>query len=168
MPFQLETRRLLLREMTPDDLEIIAAMLGDAEVMRFYPKVLSRAEAAQWINRQIDRYRHDGHGLWLVIERATGEPVGQVGLVRQIVDGVAEREIGYMIHRPYWRRGYASEAAAAVRDHAFNERGEPRVISLIQPVNIPSQGVARALRMTIEKSTVFADIEHLVFALRHG
>ena len=63
MPFQLTTPRLHLREMTQDDLDIVAGMLGDAEVMRFYPKVLSRAEAAQWIDRQIDRYRQDGHGL---------------------------------------------------------------------------------------------------------
>ena len=167
MPFQLETRRLLLREMTPDDLEIIAAMLGDAEVMRLYPKVLSRAEAAQWINRQ-DRSLPARRTRPLArVERATGEPVGQVGLVRQVVDGVAGRD---RVHDPpaVWRRGYASEAAAAVRDHAFNERGEPRVISLIQPVNVPSQGVARTLGMTIEKSTMFAGIEHLVFALRRG
>ncbi|MDE3156828.1 MAG: GNAT family N-acetyltransferase [Acidobacteriota bacterium] len=154
--------------MTQDDLDIVAGMLGDAEVMRFYPKVLSRAEAAQWIDRQIGRYRQDGHGLWLLVERATGEPVGQAGLVRQVIDGADEREIGYMVHRSHWRRGLATEAALAIRDYAFHTRGDARVISLIRPVNEPSQGVARKLGMTVEKTTTFAGFEHLVFAASRG
>ncbi len=56
------------------------------------------------------------HGLWLVLERDSGQPVGQVGLTLQQVDGVAEPEVGYLIKRACWRRGFASEAAAATRD----------------------------------------------------
>jgi RimJ/RimL family protein N-acetyltransferase len=162
----LETPRLRLREMTADDLGFVAAMLGDPEVMRFYPKVLSRDEAAQWIDRQIDRYHRDGHGLWLVEERATGAPVGQIGLVRQQIDGIREPEIGYLVHRPCWRRGFASEAAGAVRDYAFGTLREARVISLIRPVNEPSQGVARKIGMTVWKTTTFGDLPHIVFCLR--
>jgi RimJ/RimL family protein N-acetyltransferase len=76
----LETQRLRLREMQPDDLDFVAAMLGDPEVMRYYPRVYSRADAQAWLDRQRKRYIDDGHGLWLVEERATGMPAGRVGL----------------------------------------------------------------------------------------
>ena len=154
--------------MTLGDLDFIASMLSDPEVMRFYPKCYSRDEAEGWIHRQLQRYRRDGHGLWLVLDRKTGDPRGQVGLVRQEVDGVAEAEVGYLIDRPFWRQGLATEAAAATRDFAFRTLDKPRVISLIRPENVPSQGVARKLGMTVDKRIVHWGLDHLVFALARG
>jgi RimJ/RimL family protein N-acetyltransferase len=160
----LNTARLILREMSHDDLDFVAAMLADAEVMRYYPKCYSRDEAAAWVQRQIDRYARDGHGLWLVSEQDAGQPVGQVGLVRQQVRGVDETEVGYLIHRPFWRRGFASEAAQACRDHALHILGRPSVISLIRPENLPSQGVARKIGMRPEPGLVqHGEFEHIVF-----
>src|SRR5262245_14683122 len=97
----LETARLQLREMSLADLDLVATMMSHLEVMRFYPKLYSRDEAQAWIERQIERYAEHGHGLWLVLERETGQPIGQAGLVMQEVDGIQEPEIGYLIHRPF-------------------------------------------------------------------
>ena len=160
----LETDRLALRKMSLGDLDFVATMLADPQVMRFYPKRYSREESAAWIERQLERYARDGYGLWLVLERETGQPLGQVGLTVQLVDGVAEPEVGYLIHHPFWRRGFASEAAAATRDHAFRDLGLPHVISLILPENRPSQAVARRIGMKPERRALHAGIEHLVFA----
>ncbi len=162
----LETPRLTFREMTRDDLDFVAAMLADPEVMRYYPKCYDRDEAAEWIDRQLGRYRSDGHGLWLVGDRRTGEPVGQVGLVAPRLEDVPEDEIGYLIHRPYWRRELASEAAAGVRDYAFGTLGRTKVVSLIRPENVPSQGVARKIGMVREPGRLFeqAGFAHWVFA----
>ncbi len=71
-----------------------------------------------------------------------------------------------MIHRPFWRQGLATKAAAATRDYAFNVLGTVRVISLIRPENIPPQGVARKIGMQPEKRTMHAGSEHLVFSRR--
>src|SRR3954462_1166044 len=105
----LVTPRLALREVTLDDLDFVAAMLADPEVMRFYPRRYSREEAEGWIRREVDRYARWGHGRWLVLDRSTGQPVGQVGLTLQAVEGVEEPEVGYLIHRPFWRQGLATE-----------------------------------------------------------
>jgi RimJ/RimL family protein N-acetyltransferase len=161
----LETARLRLREISRADLDFVAAMLGDPEVMRHYEKPLSREEAESWIARQTARYARDGHGLWLVEERSTGAPVGTIGLVMQSVDGVAEAEVAYLVHRPYWQRGFAIEAALAVRDHAFGALGKARVISLIRPANLASQAVARRLGMALISTTLREGLEHLVFAV---
>ena len=160
----LATARLVLRELTEGDLDFVASMLGDTEVMRHYPKPLSREEAAAWIARQRARYAADGHGLWLVEEKATGVPVGQVGLLRQIVEGAAEPEIGYLLHRPFWGRGFATEAAAGVRDDARTVRGLTRLVSLIRPANLPSQEVARRIGMTAEREVEFHGLPHVLFA----
>ena len=169
MPFGpapiLTTSRLTLREMSVGDLDFVATMLADPEVMRFYPKCYSRAEAEMWVRRQLERYIRHGHGLWLVLQTKSGEPVGQVGLTVQEVDGVEEPEVGYLIHRPFWRQGFASEAALATRDYAFHTLKKPRVISLIRPENVPSRGVAAKMGMAIEKRTMRAGFEHLVFAV---
>jgi RimJ/RimL family protein N-acetyltransferase len=162
MKIVLQTQRLVLREMALDDLDFIAELLGDREVMRFYPQHYGRADAEAWVRRTLDRYARYGHALWLVLERATGQPVGQVGLIRQLVEGVDEDEVGYLIHRPFWRRGYASEAACAVRDRAFAQ-GRDHVISLIRPINHPSRGVAAKMGMRPIKLTLFGKLEHLIY-----
>jgi RimJ/RimL family protein N-acetyltransferase len=161
----LGTERLALRELTPADLDFVAAMLADPAVMRFYPKTQTRAEAQEWLERQRMRYARDGHALWLVTERDSGVPVGQVGLVMQAIQGEPIPEIGYLIHRPFWRRGYATEAAMGTRLHAFETLRYPRVISLIRPENTPSQGVARKMGMTIRARTWHGGFEHDVWGV---
>jgi RimJ/RimL family protein N-acetyltransferase len=162
----LETPRLILREMSLADLDFVAAMLADPEVMRYYPKCYSREEAQTWVERQMKRYARHGHGLWLVLDKASGQPVGQAGLLIQNIEGVEEKEVGYLIHRPFWRRGFATEAARACCDYAFNVLRRERVISLIRPENLPSQGVARKLGMMPGPHRVqHSGFEHLVFSV---
>ena len=166
--FVLETARLRLRRMSLDDLDFVAEMLAHPEVMRFYPKCHTRSESAQWIERQVARYERDGHGLWLALERASRAPVGQIGLTLQPVEGRAEPEVGWLLHRPYWKRGFATEAALAVRDHAFETLGMARVISLIRPVNTPSQAVALRLGARPGRRVQHGGFEHIVFETLRG
>ena len=168
MKIVLETPRLLLREMTLADLDFVAEMLAHPEVMRFYPKLYARDEAQAWIERQLVRYLQHRHGLWLVLDKSSLSPIGQVGLLMQEVDGQLEPEIGYLIHRPFWRQGFATEAAVAVKQFALEERGCSYVISLIRPENEPSQGVARKLGMQPVRETLFKEIRHLVFRVESG
>jgi len=159
----LGTARLILREMTPEDIEFIAEMMAHPEVNFYYDRRFTRDESEVWLERQIERYTRDGTGLWLVVDRSTGDPVGQVGLAMQDVEGVRLPEIGWLLHRPYWGRGFATEAGAAVRDSALNEWGHDFVISLIRPVNLASQRVALRLGMIDRRRVQFHGVEHCVF-----
>jgi [ribosomal protein S5]-alanine N-acetyltransferase len=161
----LETARLILREMTPQDIDFIATMMAHPEVNRFYERRFTREESEIWLDRQIERYHRDGTGLWLVLDRETQHPLGQVGLAMQDVEGARLAEIGWLLHRPYWGRGYATEAGAAVRDAAFTEWGHGLLISLIRPVNHASQRVARRLGMTDRRHVQFHGFEHCVFEI---
>jgi ribosomal-protein-alanine N-acetyltransferase len=161
----LQTPRLVLRELVPEDLDFVATMLGHPEVSRYYERTFARYDSEVWLERQRERYRRDGHGLWLAQERDGGTPVGQVGLALQDVEGERLAEIGWLLHRPYWGRGYATEAGAAVRDAAFTRWGHPSVISLIRPVNLPSQKVALRIGLTPGRRVLFHGFEHIVFGL---
>lgn len=159
----LETPRLSLREMSMDDLDFVAGMLAHPEVMQFWPKCYHRDEAVEWIERQQERYDQDGVGYWLAIDKASHHPIGQAGLLVQDVDEVKEIGLGYIIHRPFWRQGYALEAASACRSHAFDVLARRRVIALIRPENTPSRALAVRLGMTVATRTQFAGFEHLVY-----
>ncbi len=165
MPFRLETERTFLREILGNDFEFLLGMMSNPEVMRFYPRPCTARDVREFIDRMRARYREDACGLWLAVDRESGQPLGRVGLLRQPVNGQDEFEVGYMIDQPFWRRGLASETAAAVRDYAFRERRLACVVSLIRPDNLPSQGVARKLGMQQAGVTELAGVEHMVFAV---
>jgi RimJ/RimL family protein N-acetyltransferase len=158
-----ETQRLLLREMSESDIEFVAQMLAHPEVMQYWPRCYSRQEAVEWIQRQQQRYARDGVGYWLAVSRETGQLVGQAGLMVVHVDGAEELGLGYMIDRRFWRKGYATEAAAGSRDYAFVTLSRTRIIALVRPENAPSRRVAQKLGMSLEGSTHYADYAHLLF-----
>ena len=159
----LDTERLSLRELVPGDLDFLAAMLADPDVSHHYDRRFSREAADDWLHRQLERYHTDGHGLWLAVEKATGLPVGQVGLMMQTVQGKRRPEIGWLLDRRHWGKGYATEAAAAVRDAAFSRWNYPEVISLIRPANTASQKVAERIGMTVAEKAWWNGAEHIVY-----
>jgi ribosomal-protein-alanine N-acetyltransferase len=170
----LDTPRLRLRAMVPDDLDVVAAMLADPEVMRFWPRPFTRDEVAGWIQRQLERYAASGHGYWLAERTDTGEPVGQYGLIPTRPElqeqGIDAPDLGYMTRRPYWRQGYALEAATACLGFAFDRLAQTQVYALIRPENGPSLAVASALGLVLmpKRRVVLAGFEHEVFSGSRG
>jgi ribosomal-protein-alanine N-acetyltransferase len=164
----LQTERLSLREFEREDLDALATILSDPETMRYYPMSFDRAAVADWIQRNRTRYANDGYGLWAMILNSTHELIGDCGLVRQIVDGVDEIEIGYHVRRNLWGKGYASEAAQACRDYGFANLGVDRLISLIRPENLASRRVAEKNAMTVWKEVTRANLLHYVYAIRRN
>jgi RimJ/RimL family protein N-acetyltransferase len=162
----IETSRVVLREFRPDDAEMLGRTLSDADTMRFYPAPLNRAAVEDWISRNLSRYREDGHGLWAMILKSSGELIGDCGLTVQDVEGINEVEIGYHVRRDQWGRGFATEAARACRDFGFKRLPAERLISLIRPENAPSRRVAEKNGMSVWKEIVRKDLPHLVYAIR--
>jgi len=138
----LETPRLYLREMGREDFAALCRMLQDPEVMYAYEHAFPDQEAEEWLNRQIGRYHQDGVGLWAVIQKESDEMIGQCGLTMQDCDGREVMEVGYLFQKAYWHQGYATEAARACRDYAFETLGQTEVYSIIRENNQPSIRVA--------------------------
>ena len=162
----LETSRLTLRELHPDDADALSLVLSDPETMRFYPAPFDRPKVEQWIDRQIRRYANNGHGLWGMVLKSSGELVGDCGLTVQEVDGVNEVEIGYHVRRDLWGQGLAAEAARACLNLGFARLPIERIVSLIRPENLPSRRVAEKNGMTVWKAVLWHDLPHLIYAIR--
>lgn len=140
----IETDRLLLREMAEDDFEALYAVLADSEIMQHYPFTFDEARVRGWISKNIERYRVFGFGLWAVVLKETAEVIGDCGLTVQIINGQIRPEIGYHIRKDCQRRGYASEAARAVRDWTFMNTPFNMIYSYMKDTNVASCRTATA------------------------
>ncbi len=144
----LETERLYLREMTHRDYPALCKILQDEKVMYAYNGTFSDKETYEWLENQLLRYKQLGIGLWAVILRSTNEMIGQCGLTLQTWEGSRLLEVGYLFQHAYWHKGYATEAAKACMEYAFNVLNAKEVCSIIRDTNIPSQKVALRNGMT--------------------
>jgi RimJ/RimL family protein N-acetyltransferase len=146
------TERLLLRPFQEDDLDLYARMVGDAAVMRFIGDghTHDREEAWKGIAQMLGHWQLRGYGLWALEERESGQLVGRAGLYNP--EGWPGLEVGWLLARSYWGRGYATEAGRASLDYVWRELGADRVISLIYPENTASIRVAERLGETFERT----------------
>ena len=134
----IETERLFLREMKENDFDALYEVLADADIMQHYPYTFDENRVRNWIQRNLERYRIFGFGLWAVCLKETGEMIGDCGLTLQLIDGQIKPEIGYHIRADKQRSGYAKEAAIAVRDWTFNNTPFQSVYSYMKYTNEPS------------------------------
>jgi [ribosomal protein S5]-alanine N-acetyltransferase len=165
MTWVLSTERLSLRPLEAGDVEELHAALSDPFSMRFYPRPFDLEGTAGWIATTRDRFAQDGFGLLAVIERSTGTLVGDCGPTMQTVRGRTYVELGWHIRPDRQGRGYAKEAGAACRDHAWAVLDVERLISLVRPENVPSWSVARALGFRPWTSDVRQGMGHVVWSL---
>lgn len=153
----IETERLYLREMTVGDFPAMYAVLGDSDIMRHYPYTFDESRVRGWIAKNRERYRVFGFGLWAVVLEETGEMIGDCGLTMQNINGTIKPEIGYHIAKVHQRRGYATEAARAVRDWAFRSTPFRVLYSYMKKENAASAATARANGMSLVEE--FTDSE---------
>lgn len=146
---ELETERLIMREMTHADFPSLCEIMKDENTMYAYEGAFSDAEVQEWLERQILRYQKWNFGLWAVVLKETGKMIGQCGLTMQPWKDDEVLEIGYLFNRNYWHKGYATEAAAACKQYAFDVLKAEEVCSIIRDTNIQSQNVALRNGMTL-------------------
>lgn len=163
----LETKRLLLRPFTMDDLDQFAHLVADPEVMRFSLKgPLSREEAKEYLqNRILDHYAKYGFGLLAIIHKETNQLIGFAGLICQCIDEENLVELGYRLDPRYWKQGLATEAAQEIVKYAFTHLGLDRLICIIDPKNVASLSVAIRLGMGLWKKTLFHGFSVEVYLL---
>ena len=161
----LETPRLILRPFREDDLDPLAELMANPDFMRFSLGPYTREKTQTVLQQFVFWNQADLPSQFAIIFRGNNKLNGYCGFLHWHLDGRDEIEIGYRLHPKYWNKGLATEAARAVRDHAFADLKLPRVISLIHPDNIASRRVAEKNGMKIEKETVFRGFPTLVFAI---
>ena len=145
--FAIETLRLQLRPMLPDDTDAIVQIFADP--LATSDASFTREQAERWVLRNLDHQFRHGYGLFSVILKSEGLLIGDCGLEWMEMEGVKVTELGYDFRRQYWNKGYATEAATAVRDYSFQTLGLTQLVSLIRVGNHASQRVAQKVGMEL-------------------
>ena len=136
----LRTERLVMRGWRTSDRAAFAAMNADPKVMEHFPGTMTRAESDGFADRIETHFAEHGFGLWAVELRATGEFIGDCGLV--YVEGKGpEVEVAYHFAKEWWGRGLATEAATACLDYGFRELGLREIIAICFPEHVASRRV---------------------------
>jgi RimJ/RimL family protein N-acetyltransferase len=161
----LETERLILRSFGEEDVDAMAELFANPDFMRFSLGVYTeRKKTVDFIEKVLGWDRAGIPSAFAVTLRGENTIVGYCGFHHH-PEVPGEVEIGYRLHPDYWNRGLITEAARAVRDHAFADLKLPRVISLVHPENFPSRRVAEKNGMKVENEITFRGFPTLVYAM---
>lgn len=138
------TERLRLRRYTSDDGDLFYRLVSDPAVMRYYPGVYDRERTNAGLKRILASYEERGYSVLVVERLEDGAFAGNVGLLHwDDIDGRPDVEVAYMLLPQYWGCGYATEAARASRDWAFEHLEVDRVVSFVAVENAPSIAVTQ-------------------------
>ncbi len=161
----LETERLRLRMFCKADLDAYAEMCADPEVMRYLGagQPMSRADTWRQLAMLLGHWQLRGYGMWAVEDRARGHLIGRIGFFNP--EGWPGFELGWMLGRPYWGHGFATEGAREALAYAFRELQQTHVISLIRPQNTASIRVAERLGQRLERRVDVRGGEALVYGI---
>jgi RimJ/RimL family protein N-acetyltransferase len=148
-----------------DDFEQYASILADPEVTRYLAQgnPLARWEAWRQMAMIIGHWHLRGYGLWAVQEKSTGHLLGRIGFFNP--EGWPGFELGWLLGRAYWGKGYATEGARRALDYAFGEMKYDHIISLIHPDNHSSVRVAERIGEKLEGRTELFGHDVLIYGL---
>lgn len=161
----LQTERLTLRAFAAADVGPMHWLMQDPEVMQFVGDRRVPGEQDSWraVAGWLGHWALRGYGQWAIEDRESGELVGRAGVINP--QGWPGAEVGYLLGKRWWGRGFATEAARAAVDWAFIERDFDRLLSLIDPENAASVRVAERLGETLRGETQLWRHTVLVYAI---
>jgi ribosomal-protein-alanine N-acetyltransferase len=163
---ELETPRLRLRKFTPDDVEQLCSIFGNAAVTRYIgdglPATVEQTRFA--LHSMLRHYDRHGFGRLAVVEKATGKLIGYGGL--RSLEGVPE--LVYLLDEPYWNRGLASEIGRECLRHGFEDHGFERIVAMTKPGNVASRQVLQKLNMQFEGFKSYYDCEVVFYGLQRA
>jgi [ribosomal protein S5]-alanine N-acetyltransferase len=162
----LRTERLTLRGFTVDDLAVWnTALFADPEVTRFLPidGPLPDEHLAAALTRSMQHWEANDYGVWAVCDAATGAFIGHCGL--RLLQDVGETELYYALAKPFWGRGFTTEAARAAVAFGFDVAGLSRIVAYAVPENRASTNVMEKLGMTFEAEADIFGLHCVRYAL---
>lgn len=171
--FVCESERVFLRPYTQADFAALHKIVSDKETMVAWGHGFSKKESEEWLEKQLAHYQQYGFGIWAIVEKQSGKIIGNAGLNHTEISlkGKTQKivEIGYLLHRDFWGKGYGSEVARMCAKYGFETLGLEEVYCLIKEDNLSSLKVAKKLSMQkvgeYPKPYKGKKINHLVFKL---
>jgi ribosomal-protein-alanine N-acetyltransferase len=164
---EIETSRLRLRMFTPDDLDALSAITGDAEVMKYLgtsgPR--TREKTKTTIDAILRHWSEHGFGIWALEHKRDQRLIGWCGL--QMLEKTPEIEVAYLLAQDYWNQGLATEAARASIEYAFRELKLRRIVAIARPENVGSYRVMEKAGMKYERDAHYYNVDVVYYAIEH-
>ena len=162
-----ETKRLIIRELSVEDVPHLYKIYQNKEVHQYIEKL------DEYLKIEIEKqeayiknvYSFYGYGLWGVFEKGTNTLIGRCGIQNQLIDKKPEIEISYLLDRNHWGCGYAIECCRAVLDYAANELNMDRIVAAIAKENLRSINVVKKLGMHKEKEIYYHGFSCYLYVL---
>ncbi len=165
----LSTERFYLRRMSMDDFDVLSKILKNPDVMYAWEHNFSDNDVRDWIERNMKRYEETGLGYFIIVDKKDGTIPGQAALMPDTVNGHCYHEIGYILDKEYWGRGYATECAKALSLYSRQNYPDKELILEIRPENTASINVAKRLRAVVcgefTKNVHGKEMKHLIFKI---
>jgi len=159
MKIYLETERLILREIVPEDAESFFAMDSDPEVVKYVgiKPLTDINQSIEMIGSIRNQYKENGIGRWAVVRKEDGRMIGWSGLklIKEINNHQNIHDLGYRFTPEYWGKGYATETAIAVLNYGFNEMKLDKIFAYADVENEASNHVLR--KLGFEEKETFID-----------
>lgn len=156
----LETDHLFIRQFIIEDDKALLEIMSDGgmpHLVQFGPLDINYARG--FISRMLESYKNNGFGLWTIIEKKSGELIGHCGIHKIKVDDTIDmNELAYRVYKKLWGHGFATEAAIAVTDYAFNVLKLPEIVSCIAKDNSRSMRVAQKAGLAYWRDGTFRGI----------
>ena len=171
----LETTHCVARPFTEDDINLLYSLHSDPEIMHFIGKgIRSKKETTQHLFNIINHQNKYGYSAWAVYERETGDFVGRVGLVhigtiiamQQDTNTEKPVEIGYVISKAYWGKGYTTEVAYACLEWGFRNTDLEEIVAKTNIANLASQRVLQKIGMTFQHSVMIEGQQGMYFSIQ--
>jgi ribosomal-protein-alanine N-acetyltransferase len=166
MPDLIETPRLILRPFQLDDAIVTHRWFGDPIVMRYTPSGpdASLARTRERVAGYVAHQTRHGFSKWLVVERASGQPIGDSGLL--VLQDEGWTDLGFRFERRSWGKGFATEVAAAWVSVAFGDLGLDALGAFVHPENLASMKVLERLGFLDERKGTVQGMPAVTYALQ--
>lgn len=165
----LKTARLELYKVDTEDFDELCKMLKNPEIMYAWEYNFTDEDVYDWINKCKKFYNEYNLGYFLALDKNSKQVVGQLGLMPDIIDGIKYIEVGYILKKEFWNKGYAIEGVKALVEYAFYILDEDEVIAEIRPMNTPSRKIAQRLGMKVcgsfLKKVHQKEMKHLIYKI---
>ncbi len=163
-----ESSRLLFRKLEVGDYPTLLRFFEDPLWSKYWTMKNQTPEAhcQQWFDKNLHRYANNLGGMNVLIEKKTGEFIGQCGLLIQTVDGIEELEVAYSMMPQHRGKGFAPEAAKRCIDFAFTNQLRDSLISIIHENNVESQKVAMKNELRVSKHTIFDNNPVIIYRIK--
>jgi RimJ/RimL family protein N-acetyltransferase len=158
----IDTDRLLLRQMTTEDVDELVAIHAEPEVARFMG-AFDRVKVSEWLEQNQRDWSEHGYGRLAMVDRATGRLLGRTGL--KYWPQFRETEVGWVLRPDAWGHGFATEAALACAEWGFENLDLPYITAMIRPDNRRSIHVAERLDMSPLREDILLEEPVVVYSI---